>query len=132
MMKRQEYKQRFYLWDYLWWQGEMIKKHHDRPGMWIDGSFGLMFYITALIIVPLIFLSDRIFPDAGFLQLCLPFCIITVVATIWTPLIYSTRGKVVMKHYAKRKFNPVLAYFLTVIFPLIILVILTFALVPTD
>lgn len=132
MMKRQDHKQRFYLWDYLWWQGEMIKKHYYRPGMWIDGSFVLMFYITALITVPLIFLCDRIFPDAGFLQLCLPFCIITVVAMIWILLIYSTRGKVVMKHYAKRKFDSLRAYFLTVILPLIILVILTFALVPSD
>lgn len=127
MIKQQEHKQRFYLWDYLWWQGEMIKKRYDRPGMWIDGSFGLMFYITALITVPLIFLYDRIFPDAtGFLQLCLPFCIITVVAMVWISLIYSTRGKVVMKHYSKRKFDPLRAYFLTAIFPLIILVILTF------
>ena len=110
----------------------MIKKHYYRPGMWIDGSFVLMFYITALITVPLIFLCDRIFPDAGFLQLCLPFCIITVVAMIWILLIYSTRGKVVMKHYAKRKFDSLRAYFLTVILPLIILVILTFALVPSD
>lgn len=107
----------------------MIKKHYDRPGRKIDGSFGLMFYITVLITVPLILLCDQIFPDAGFLQLCLPFCIITVVAMVWIPLVYSTRGKVVMKHYAKRKFDSLWAYFLTIVLPLIILVLLTFTLV---
>lgn len=48
-------KQRFYLWDYLWWQGEMIRIHYDRPGQRIDGSMIVFLFIMALIIIPLMF-----------------------------------------------------------------------------
>ena len=32
MMKRQENKQRFYLWDYLWWMGEKLDKQDEQAG----------------------------------------------------------------------------------------------------
>lgn len=130
MMKRQEHKRRFYLWDYLWWQGEMIKKRYDRPLRWTDGSFGLMFYIVALIILPLMFLCRRTFPETNGLTEYIVSCIIAVAAHEWLERIYRTRGKSVLKHHAKRKFNPVWAYFLALLLPLVILLVLMSALAP--
>lgn len=123
MMKPQEHKQLFYLWDYIWWQGEMIKRHYHRPGRKIDGSFVLFLYITVLVIVPLIFLFGREFPDITFLVQSIVFCVITVAGYEWLVRIYRKRGKTVMKHNAKRNFNPVWAYFLS-LFPFVILVML--------
>ncbi len=40
MMKRQENKQRFYLWDYLWWVGERLHEYHLR----ITGESMLFMY----------------------------------------------------------------------------------------
>lgn len=60
-MKPQERKQRFYLWDYLWWQGEMIRIHLLRPQTRMGGCLILFGYIMALIIVPLLILSLRTF-----------------------------------------------------------------------
>lgn len=45
MMKRQENKQRFYLWDYLWWMGEKWKQAR-RTGR-VDGEMMLSIYIFA-------------------------------------------------------------------------------------
>lgn len=132
MMRRQEHKQQFYLWDYLWWQGEMIKKHNNRPGQRVDGSFGVFFYIVAFIIVPSLFLCDWLFPDAGLLQLCIPFCILTLVGYVWLDLIYSTRGKAVLKHYARLKYNPIRAYFLVLLIPIALLAVLACAMVAPD
>lgn len=39
MMKRQENKQRFYLWDYLWWMGEKLEQAR-RTGR-VDGEMML-------------------------------------------------------------------------------------------
>ncbi|MCS2714293.1 hypothetical protein NXW16_12480 [Bacteroides thetaiotaomicron] len=50
MMKRQENKQRFYLWDYLWWMGEKWKQAR-RTGR-VDGEMMLSIYIFALLIFP--------------------------------------------------------------------------------
>ena len=50
MMKRQENKQRFYLWDYLWWMGEKWKQAR-RTGR-VDGEMMLSIYIFALTTVP--------------------------------------------------------------------------------
>ena len=45
--KRQENKQRFYLWDYLWWMGEKWKQAR-RTGR-VDGEMMLSIYILSLI-----------------------------------------------------------------------------------
>ncbi len=45
MMKRQENKQRFYLWDYLWWVGERLREYHLR----ITGEDMLFMYISSLV-----------------------------------------------------------------------------------
>lgn len=42
MMKRQENKQRFYLWDYLWWMGgEMEAGKTNRQGRWRNDALDL-------------------------------------------------------------------------------------------
>lgn len=46
-MKRQEHKQRFYLWDYLWWQRERLQQ--SRPHGRVNGSFLLYGYINGTI-----------------------------------------------------------------------------------
>lgn len=51
MMKRQENKQRFYLWDYLWWMGEKLEQAR-RTGR-VDGEMMLSIYIFALLIFPI-------------------------------------------------------------------------------
>ena len=48
MMKRQENKQRFYLWDYLWWVGERLHEYHLR----ITGESMLFMYFNFLLYVP--------------------------------------------------------------------------------
>ena len=45
-------RQRFYLWDYLWWMGEKLKQAR-RTGR-VDGEMMLSIYIFALLIFPLI------------------------------------------------------------------------------
>ena len=60
MDMRKSNEQRFYLWDYLWWQGEMIRLHLLRPQTRMDGCLVVFGWIMALIIVPLIFLSYRL------------------------------------------------------------------------
>ena len=47
MMKRQENKQRFYLWDYLWWVGERLHEYHLR----ITGESMLFMYFNFLLYV---------------------------------------------------------------------------------
>ena len=47
-MKRQENKQRFYLWDYLWWVGERLHEYHLR----ITGESMLFMYFNFLLYVP--------------------------------------------------------------------------------
>lgn len=131
-MKRQEHKQRFYLWDYIWWQGEMIRKLYYRPGRRINGSVILFLYIMALIIVPfivpLISLCVRM-GSTGITEFII-LCIVIFVGTEWLDRIYRTRGKAVMKHYAKKKFNPVWGYLLS-LFPFVILSILMLILSPS-
>ena len=44
-------RQRFYLWDYLWWMGEKWKQAR-RTGR-VDGEMMLSIYIFALLIFPM-------------------------------------------------------------------------------
>ena len=60
MMKRQENKQRFYLWDYLWWMGEKWKQAR-RTGR-VDGEMMLSIYIFALLIFPMMTVTIRLNP----------------------------------------------------------------------
>ena len=108
-MKRQEHKQRFYLWDYLWWYGERWKQVRRTSRM--DGSFLLYGYIVSLIVLPLIFLSFRLLSD---IAMILPFVwiVITLAGHSWVQRIYRRRGKTVLKHYAKRSFHEAIAVLL--------------------
>ena len=99
MMKRQENKQRFYLWDYLWWMGEKWKQAR-RTGR-VDGEMMLSIYIFALLIFPMMTVTIRLFPGVSALLPCVVFS-----------RIYKWRGKAVMSHYAKCRFNELLAVLL--------------------
>lgn len=114
-MKPQERKQRFYLWDYLWWYGEMIRIHLLRPQTRMGGCMVLYGYIMALIIVPLLILSLRLFSaDTKIAQLII-YCIVVVVGFCWIEWIYHRRRKSVMKHYSKRSFYPIIGILLFLI-----------------
>lgn len=108
-MKRQEHKQRFYLWDYLWWHGERWEQVRRTSRM--DGSFLLYGYIVSLIVLPLIFLSFRLLSD---IAMILPFVwiVIALAGHSWVQRIYRRRGKAVLKHYAKRSFHEAIAVLL--------------------
>ena len=114
-MRYQEHIQRFYLWDYLWWQGEMIKRHLCPVQTRMNGSLVVFGYIMALIIVPLMLLSLRIFSaDTRITQIIV--CGLVVFAGFgrieW---IYHNRGKAVMKHYSRRSFYPIIGILLCLI-----------------
>ncbi len=103
-MKRQEHKQRFYLWDYLWWTGEQWQR--SRPVSRVDGSTVLFGCILALIIVPLIFLCNRLFHASAIIQIII-WCPVVLAGHIFLERIYRRRGKAVLKHYSKRSFHPI-------------------------
>ena len=111
-MKRQEHKQQFYLWDYLWWYGERWKQVRRTSRM--DGSFLLYGYIVSLIVLPLILLSFRLLSN---IAMILPFVwiVITLAGHSWVQRIYRRRGKTVLKHYAKRSFHEAVAVLLVLL-----------------
>lgn len=108
-MKGQGHRQRFYLWDYLWWQGEQWQQL--RPVSRVDGSMVVFGYILALLIVPLMFLFYRLFHAPAIIQVIV-WCIVTVAGHSWVERIYCQRGKAVLKHYAKRSFHPIVGIIL--------------------
>lgn len=110
MMKRQENKQRFYLWDYLWWMGEKWKQAR-RTGR-VDGEMMLSIYIFALLIFPVMIVTIRLLPDVLLWLSCVVFIVITFAVMSLVGRVYRRRGKAVMSHYAKRGFNEVLAVLL--------------------
>ncbi|RHL32283.1 hypothetical protein, partial [Bacteroides xylanisolvens] len=110
MMKRQENKQRFYLWDYLWWMGEKWKQAR-RTGR-VDGEMMLSIYIFALLIFPMMTVTIRLFPGVSALLPCVVFSIVTFAVMSLVSRIYKWRGKAVMSHYAKCRFNELLAVLL--------------------
>ena len=114
-MKPQERKLRFYLWDYLWWQGEMIRIHLCRPQTRMDGCLILFGYIMALIIVPLMLLSLRLFSAETIVAQVIVWCIVVLAGFCWIEWIYHSRGKAVMKHYSKRSFYPIIGILLFLI-----------------
>lgn len=103
-MKPQERKQRFYLWDYLWWTGEQWRRF--RPVSRVDGSTVLFGYILALSIVPLIFLCNRLLHTSAIIQIIV-WCPVVLAGHIFLERIYRRRGKAVLKYYAKRSFHPI-------------------------
>lgn len=110
MMKRQENKQRFYLWDYLWWMGEKLEQAR-RTGR-VDGEMMLSIYIFALLIFPMMIVTIRLLPDVLLWLSCVVFIVITFAVMSLVGRVYRRRGKAVMSHYAKRGFNEVLAVLL--------------------
>ena len=110
MMKRQENKQRFYLWDYLWWVGERLHEYHLR--ITGDGEMMLSIYIFALLIFPMMTVTIRLFPGVSALLPCVVFSIVTFAVMSLVSRIYKWRGKAVMSHYAKCRFNELLAVLL--------------------
>lgn len=116
-MKRQEHKQRFYLWDYLWWQGERLQQ--SRPQGRVNGSFLLYGYIVAPIILPLMCISSWLFPDLFFPDNVMIHLIVWVVVVLtgysWIEWIYRRRGKAVLKHYSKYSFHEAVAVILVIL-----------------
>lgn len=110
MMKPQEHKRRFYLWDYLWWMGEKWKQAR-RTGR-VDGEMMLSIYIFALLIFPMMIVTIRLLPDVLLWLSCVVFIVITFAVMSLVGRVYRRRGKAVMSHYAKRGFNEVLAVLL--------------------
>lgn len=99
-------RQRFYIWDYLWWMGERWQQERRTSRM--NGSMLQYCYIMVLIILPLMFLSFRIISDTAEVQFFV-WIVITLAGHSWVGRIYRRRGKAVLKHYAKRSFHEVLA-----------------------
>lgn len=116
-MKRQESKYRFYLWDYLWWQGERLQQ--ARPQGRVNGSFLLYGYIIALVILPLMCLSSWLFPDWFSPDNVMIHLIVWVVVVLtgysWIERIYRRRGKAVLKHYSKHSFHEAVAVILVIL-----------------
>ena len=110
--KRKTNNQRFYLWDYLWWTGEQWQR--SRPVSRVDGSTVLFGYILALIIVPLIFLCNRLFHASAIIQIIV-WCPVVLAGHIFLERIYRRRGKAVLKHYSKRSFYPIIGILLFLI-----------------
>ena len=113
MDMRKSNEQRFYLWDYLWWQGEMIRLHLLRPQTRMDGCLVVFGWIMALIIVPLIFLSYRLSHHA--IILVIGWSIVIIAGFSRIERIYRRRGKAVQKHYYKRCFRPIVGIMLYII-----------------
>ncbi len=117
MMKRQENKQRFYLWDYLWWVGERLHEYHLR----ITGESMLFMYFNFLLYVPVMSLLAfaRVYHT---FQQCMwgVYLVLALVYVIWGEKLYGVRRrKAVMSHYADRRFKPAtgfLLFFLPVMF----------------
>lgn len=117
MMKRQENKQRFYLWDYLWWVGERLHEYHLR----ITGESMLFMYFNFLLFVPVMSLLAfaRVYHT---FQQCMwgIYLVLALVYVIWGEKLYGVRRrKAVMSHYADRRFKPAtdfLLFFLPVMF----------------
>lgn len=109
-MKRQKNRQRFYLWDYLWWHGERWQQ--VRQSSKIDGELMLSLYIFALIIFPMMIVTVRLFPAASsplMLAVCLP---VMLAAMSLAGRIYRQRGKAVMRHYAWHGYHEVISVLL--------------------
>ncbi|MCS2591216.1 hypothetical protein NXX56_07900 [Bacteroides thetaiotaomicron] len=103
-------RQRFYLWDYLWWMGEKWKQaRRTGQGRWRNDALDL--YLRSFDIP----YDDCYYP--AFFQVCrhcchVSFSIVTFAVMSLVSRIYKWRGKAVMSHYAKCRFNELLAVLL--------------------
>lgn len=86
----------------------MIRIHLLRPQTRMDGCMVLFGYIMALIIVPLMLLSLRLFSAETIVAQVIVWCIVGLAGFCWIEWIYHSRGKAVMKHYSKRSFYPII------------------------
>lgn len=113
-MKKQEDIQRFYFFDYLFWIGEMLKQRYGRKIRRIDGNFVLGFYLTALILLPLILGFVYLFPD-NTVAVIIVSCVIILAATTGVEILYSKRKKEVLKHYSRHRFNPLVGWIIALL-----------------
>lgn len=109
-MTRKKNKQRFYIWDYLWWVGERLHRYHNR----ISGSNALFMYANFLLFVPIIYLLALVKINRTiFNGILIVYVAFILVYAIWGEKLYGQdRRKAVMKHYADRDFNPARGYLL--------------------
>ena len=121
-MKKDKNKKRFHIFDYLWWQGEMLGRLYTRAGRHPDGHYMVGLYGLTLLAVTLIVPCTKILPSLALYALLV---VIVFLGDIWLSRIYRTRGVAVMKHFANRKFHPIIGILLF-IFPLVILCALMF------
>lgn len=113
-MKKHEDIRRFYFFDYLYWVGEMLKQRYGRKIRRIDGNFVLGFYLTALILLPLILGFVYLFPD-NTVAVIIVSCVIILAATTAIEILYSKRKKAVMKHYSRHSFNPLIGWIIALL-----------------
>lgn len=113
-MKKHEDIRRFYFFDYLFWVGEMLRQHYGRKVRRMDGNFMLGFYLTALVLLPLTLGFVYLFPE-NTVAVMIVACLIILVATTVAEILYSKRKKAVMKHYSRHRFNPFMAWILTLL-----------------
>lgn len=111
-MKKMEERQRFYIWDFIWWQGERWQQ--ERPASRVNGSTMLFGYIIATAIMPLILLSVRLFPNTKIALLIL-WSVAVIAGHSLIARIYRIRAKAVLKHYSKRRFYPIVGIMLQLI-----------------
>ena len=78
----------------------------------VDGEMMLSIYIFALLIFPMMTVTIRLFPGVSALLPCVVFSIVTFAVMSLVSRIYKWRGKAVMSHYAKCRFNELLAVLL--------------------
>jgi len=121
-------KRRFNIFDYLWWQGEMLGRRYKRPGRHADGHYMLGLYILALLIVPLIFLCVKLLNTHPLILTAVSVAIVFA-GDIRLVRIYRKRGRAVMNHYANRNFYPI-AGCLLFLLPLAIICLLMYCLAP--
>ncbi|MDO4320688.1 MAG: hypothetical protein Q4C34_08950 [Bacteroidales bacterium] len=107
MEKDIQHDQRFYLWDYLWWQGEMIMLRLLPAQTRMAGCIIVFGYIMALIIVPLLLLSLRIFSADTIIAQVIVCGVVVLAGFSRVERLYRRRGKTVMRHYSKRGFYPI-------------------------
>lgn len=116
-MKRDENKQQFYIWDYLWWMGERMHEYHNR----ITGQVMLWMYANFLLLVPVIFLLALVkINHTLFHCILVVYLALMLLYAIWGEKLYGANWRnAVMKHYADRNFNPARGYlffFMPVVF----------------
>lgn len=113
-MKKHEDIRRFYFFDYLFRVGEKLNQRFKNKVRRKDGNFVLGFYLTAFILLPLTLSMVYLFPD-NTVVLIIVSCVIILTATTVVDILYSKRKKAVMKHYSRRRFNPLIGWLIALL-----------------